>query len=128
MKYEFIQSGRCKAAVVKQCEWMNVSTSGYYDWQTRKRNPSPTKPSKRSEVIDEAMRIAFADRKQRYGSPRIHTELNELGFPVALNTVALSMRRQGLVAKAGRKFKATTNSKHIFRVSGHFRTSLDSDG
>ena len=109
--------GAKKAAVVKQCEWMNVSTSGCYDWQTRKRNPSSTRPSKRSEVIYEAIRIAFADRKQRYGSPRMHIELNESGFPVALNTVALSMRRQGLVAKAGRKFKATTNSKHNLPVS-----------
>jgi putative transposase len=32
-------------------------------------------------------------------------------------TVALSLRRQALVARAGRKFKATTNSKHNLDVA-----------
>ena len=68
-------------------------------------------------MIDEAIRIAYEDRKHRYGSPRLHVHLNESGFPVALNTVAESMRRQGLVAKAGRKFKATTNSAHNLPVA-----------
>lgn len=68
-------------------------------------------------MIDEAVRIAFEKRKQRYGSPRLHTDLLESGFPIALNTVAESMQRQDLVAKAGRKFKATTNSSHKLPVS-----------
>ena len=42
---------------------------------------------------------------------------HRLPRPVALNTVAESMRRQNLVAKAGRKFKATTNSAHNLPVS-----------
>ena len=68
-------------------------------------------------MIDEAIRIAVEDRKHRYGSPRLHIHLNESGFPVALNTVAESMRRQNLVAKSGLKFKATTNSAHNLPVS-----------
>ena len=115
MKYAFIHSGKCAAPLVKQCEWLDVSTSGYYDWKARK--DTPVKRNERSDVIDEAIRIAFKDRKERYGSPRLHTHLNESGFPVALNTVAESMRRQDLVAKAGRKFKATTNSNHKLPVS-----------
>jgi putative transposase len=115
VKYAFIESGRCTAPLVKQCRWLSVSTSGYYDWKARQGNP--IKRNERSEVIDEAIRIAFEDRKQRYGSPRLHVDLNESGFPVSLNTVAQSMRRQSLVAKAGRKFKATTNSKHKLPVS-----------
>jgi len=68
-------------------------------------------------VIDEAIRIAFQHRKQRYGSPRLHIDLKESGFKVSANTVAESMRRQELVAKAGRKFKSTTNSAHKLPVS-----------
>jgi transposase InsO family protein len=93
---------------------LSVSTSGYYDWVNRQDKPA--KRNERRSVIDEAIRIAFEDRKQRYGSPRLQVDLNESGFPVALNTVAESMRRQGLVAKAGRKFKATTNSAHNLPV------------
>jgi transposase InsO family protein len=66
--------------------------------------------------MDEAIKIAFEDRKQRYGSPRLYVDLNESGFPVAKNTVAESMRRQDLVAKAGRKFKEITNSAHKLPV------------
>ena len=47
----------------------------------------------------------------------MHVHLQESGFPVALITVAESMRCQGLVAKTGRKFKATTNSAHNLPVS-----------
>lgn len=99
MKYEFMHSGQCKAPLIKQCEWLSVSTSGYYDWVNRQGEPK--KRSERRGVIDEAIRIAFEDRKQRYGSPRLYVDLNESGFAVALNTVADSMCRQGLVAKAG---------------------------
>ena len=64
------------------------------------------------QTIDTAVLFAFDKRKHRYGSPRLALELNECGFFVAKNTVAASMQRQDLVAKAGSKFKATTNSRH----------------
>jgi putative transposase len=115
VKYAFIKSGKCIAPLVKQFEWLNISSSGYYDWLAR--SDKPAKKAEQSSVIDEAIRIAYEDRKHRYGSPRLHVHLKESGFPVALNTVAESMRRQGLVAKAGRKFKATTNSAHNLPVS-----------
>ena len=115
MKYAFIKSGKCKAPLTSQFNWLSVSSSGYYDWL--KKPEKPAKRTERSSVIDEAIRIAFEDRKHRYGSPRLSIHLNESGFPVALNTVAESMRRQNLVAKAGRKFKATTNSAHNLPVS-----------
>lgn len=40
----------------------------------------------------------------------------ENGRPYDLKTITASLRRQGLVAKAARKFKATTNSKHNLPV------------
>ncbi len=38
------------------------------------------------------------------------------GKPYDLKTIGASLKRQGLVAKAARKFKATTNSKHNLPV------------
>ena len=96
--------------MVKQCDWLEVSTSGYYDWKHRQANP--IKKHENLSVIDEAIKIAYEDRKHRYGSPRLHVHLNESGFPVAA-----SMRRHYLVAKAGRKFKSTTNSAHKLPIS-----------
>ena len=115
MKYAFIEQNGCEVSTARQCRWLGVSTSGYYDWRARRERPRPR--SERQAVVDEAVRIAFAAARERYGSPRLTVELNESGFTVAENTVAASLRRQGLVAKAGRKFKATTNSSHTLAVS-----------
>ena len=110
MKYAFIKQNSDIIPVVRQCQWLSVSSSGYYDWLARKDQISTRLA--RQRIIDEAVRIAFDARRHRYGSPRLTLDLRESGFALAENTVAASMRRQALVAKAGRKFKATTNSNH----------------
>ena len=98
-----------------QCDFLGVSTSGYYAWQARP--VSLDERRKRRRAIDEAVKMAFYQHKQRYGSPRISVELNESGFAVCENTVSKSLQRQSLVAKAGKKFKATTNSRHSLPVA-----------
>tara|TARA_B100000678_G_C18224650_1_gene508353 strand:+ start:304 stop:720 length:417 start_codon:yes stop_codon:yes gene_type:complete len=50
-------------------------------------------------------------------STRLTHDLNDAGVAFCLNTVAASLRRQNLRAKAARKFKATTNSRHGLPVS-----------
>jgi putative transposase len=60
---------------------------------------------------------AFEDGKGRSGSPRLVLDLADAGFPCDRKTVANSMIRQGLRAKAARKFKVTTNSKHKLPVA-----------
>lgn len=115
MKYAFVEQNQCDVPVSRQCRWLGVSTSGYYDWLARKNAISAQQ--RRRAVIDEAVRIAFESRRHRYGSPRLAIDLNESGFAIAENTVAASMRRLGLVAKAGRKFKATTNSAHTLPIA-----------
>ena len=115
MKYAFVEQNQCDVPVARQCRWLGVSTSGYYDWLARKN--AVTAQQQRQAVIDEAVRIAFESRRHRYGSPRLTIDLNESGFAIAENTVAASMRRLGLVAKAGRKFKATTNSAHTLPIA-----------
>lgn len=47
---------------------LSLSSNGYYDWLNRPEQP--TKRAEQSSVIDEAIRIAFEDRKHRYGSTR----------------------------------------------------------
>ena len=115
MKYAFIEQNTGDVSVVRQCAWLGVSSSGYYDWLARRDQPRPRERYR--AIVDEAVRLAFERERERYGSPRLTLELNESGFAVAQNTVAASLRRQGLVAKAGRKFKATTNSAHALAVS-----------
>ncbi|GBE35911.1 hypothetical protein BMS3Bbin07_00046 [bacterium BMS3Bbin07] len=52
-----------------------------------------------------------------YGSPRITDELQAKGIRCGKNRVARIMKVHGIVAKATKKFKATTNSKHNLTVA-----------
>jgi putative transposase len=85
------------------CRVLEVSPSGYYAW--RKRTPS--KQTQARQALDVTVRAEFDARKGRAGSPRLAHHLKR-----GRRQVAASLHRQGLRAKAARKFKATTNSKH----------------
>lgn len=90
------------------CRVLEVSASGYYAW--RKRTPS--KQAQAREVLDARVRAEFEVRKGRAGAPRLARHLKR-----GRRQVAQSLLRQGLRAKAARKFKATTNSKHTLPVA-----------
>ena len=94
---------------------LQVSRSGYYAWRRRLINPSPRQ--QRRKRLDETVKKAFDARKGRSGSPRLVRDLTDAGHPHDRKTIAESMRRQGLRAKAAKKFKATTNSKHNLPVA-----------
>ena len=64
-------------------------------------------------VCDDAVRNAFAEAKQRYGAPRLAEELPEYN----IKTIAASLRRQGLRAKASRKFSPVSYCEHGLPVS-----------
>jgi len=117
VKYAFIHQNGVDLPVRRQCRLLGVSSSGYYGWLRRKDRPGVR--HERQSVIDRSVQQAFERRRARYGSPRLTLDLVESGFRVAENTVAASMRRLQLVAKAGRKFKATTNSRHALPVAAN---------
>jgi transposase InsO family protein len=94
---------------------LRVSRSGFYAWRRRQLNPSDRQQHRTQ--LDEAVKKAFYAFKGRSGSPRLVLDLAEAGHPHDRKTVANSMRRQGLRAKAAKKFKATTNSKHSLPVA-----------
>lgn len=58
------------------------------------------------------IRVIHAESKACYGSPRVHNELSDQGVRCGKKRVERLMREQGLRAKAGRKFKVTTDSLH----------------
>lgn len=59
----------------------------------------------------------FEAKKRRYGSPRLARELEAEGMAMNRKTVAESMRRQGLRAKAAKRFQRTTDSNHCLGVA-----------
>lgn len=55
-----------------------------------------------------AVLLASSDAKQRYGAPRLTNELPQYN----IKTIAASLRRQGLRAKAARKFRPVSYREH----------------
>jgi len=94
---------------------LSVSRSGFYAW--RKRKACPSARAVRRQVLDQEVAAAFAGRKGRSGSPTLTRDLADQGLPYNRKTVAKSQQRQHLRAKAARKWKATTNSKHNLPVA-----------
>ena len=104
---------RVDYSLAGMCQCFNVSRSGYYTWLQRK----PSQRLQRRQALDEQVKSLFHQHKQRYGAERLQRKMpKENGRPYDLKTITASLRRQGLVAKAARKFKATTNSKHNLPV------------
>ncbi len=115
MKYAFMKLHIRQFKVSVMARILGVSRSGYYAWRQREG-----KPSKRQQArarLDRLTAVAFAKGKRRNGSPRLTRDLAEDGHRYDRKTVAGSMQRQNLVAKAGRKFKATTMSDHGLAVA-----------
>lgn len=94
---------------------LGVSQSGYYKWIKVSQNRAQAIAQK--VKFDELVKAQFLKEKERYGYPRLQKSLARQGYCVDRKTVAKSMQRQDLVAKAGRKFKATTSSKHSLPVA-----------
>ena len=106
---------RKQFAIATMCRVLGVSRSGFYTWLTRHHKPSRLRH--RQQRIDMHVANAFKADKSRSGAIRITLALAKKGILYNRKTVALSLQRQGLRAKAARKFKATTQSKHNLPVA-----------
>lgn len=108
MIYQFIKEHRHEYRVLKMCQVLGVSSSGYYEWL--KRDLSEQKKARKK--LTEAIKRVYEDSKKRYGSIKITHHLNKEGMNVGERTVQRIMTEEGLKSITARNFKATTNSKH----------------
>jgi transposase InsO family protein len=99
--------------VTRMCDALGVSTSGYYAWRNRDGGAT----HERREGLLAQIRAIHDRVRGRYGSPRMHAELVASGHTCCRNTVARLMRRAGIAAKSGRKFRHTTDSNHHLPVA-----------
>jgi len=111
MKYVFIEKHRAEFSVKAMCRVLQVARSGWYAWRLRRHQITPRQQFRL--VCDAAVRKAFTDAKQRYGASRLADELPEYN----VKTIAASLRRQVLRAKAARKFSPVSYRKHGLPVS-----------
>lgn len=92
---------------------LSVERSGYYAWLKQK----PSKRQQENDALDKKIITIFKSHKSRYGAPRITDELHEKNEICSKNRVARRMIHLNLRAKAKKKFKVTTDSKHNLPVA-----------
>jgi putative transposase len=95
------------------CRLLSVSRSGYYGW---KQCP-PSGRDRGNQLLTAEIKRVFGDEKGRPGAPRIAKRLQDEGKAAGRHRIARIMRGNGLRAKAAKKYKATTNSKHPLPVA-----------
>ncbi len=112
MKYHFIRNNAYLFPIEKMCKVLNVASSSYFKWRSR---PVSQRLLLKEQIKEQISSIYFSS-KQRYGSPRITSELNALGYKISRITVAKYMNELGIRSKLSKKFRVTTNSKHNYLV------------
>ena len=115
MKYAFIRSDLAGAfALAVVCRALSVTEAGYHAWLKR---PASAMAIKRDALADLIKRV-FAAFKGKYGAPRLYRELcQQHGYTGSHERVRVLMRALGLKAKAGRKYKVTTDSAHTLPIA-----------
>ncbi len=115
MKYVFIEKHQAEFSIKAMCRVLQVTRSGWYIWHQRRYQVNRRQQFRL--VCDNVVREVFSDAKQRYGAPRLTDELRAQGYRFNVKTVAASLRRQGLRAKASRKFSPVSYREHGLPVS-----------
>ena len=86
------------------CAMLGISIGWFYKWI---KAPVTVQVQRRRE-LDAKVRELFEASQRSYGSPRIHRDLLEAGWSVGENTVADSMRRQGLFGRKPKRRRGLT--------------------
>ena len=113
MKYRFIQNHRNDFSLEIMVRMLEVSKSGFHDWQGRPPSAQETSDQELTKIIEEI----HTSSRGRYGAPRVHAELRARGTGGSRKRVARLMCTRGLRGKTRRKFKSTTDSKHKFPIA-----------
>ncbi len=104
MKYEFIEQHRQEFPIVRMCQVLGVSSSGYHAWRTRE----PSARAQGNARLLVHIRTIYQTSRGTYGSRRIYHELRTQRIVCSRHRVARLMRQHGLRAKQRRPYKRTT--------------------
>lgn len=115
-KYEFIDAEKAEntkrnqpgLTVVKMCELLEVSQSGFYDWKNR----TPSETAKRRKRMERLVQLAFDESDETYGYRRLHAELERWGekcCPLYVRDIMLDL---GLVPCQPRPYRHCLTDVH----------------
>src|SRR5699024_115308 len=89
--FELIHAEKAEHEIVRMCELLGVSRSGYYKWAAR-QGAELSPRARRNEDLLGKIRRFHADSEGVNGAPRILADLREDGEVVSRKTVAKLMR------------------------------------
>ena len=104
MKYQFIEQFKHDFPIVVMCNVLGVSESGFYAWRKR---PVCERHREDAQLTQEIEQV-YATHHGRYGSPRIHRELQDQGRRTSRKRVARLMHEAALTALRKRHRVLTT--------------------
>jgi transposase InsO family protein len=98
-------------AILTLCQLLEVSPSGFYDWQHRRDCPGPRAVA--DQKLAGQITTIFAGSRQTYGSPRVQQALGQQGCRHGRKRIARLMKAAGLCGRQKRRYRVqTTDSKH----------------
>jgi len=98
-------------SILSLCENLQVSPSGFYDWQKRQNSPGPR--AREDETLTQEIEQIHQRSRQTYGSPRIVDELRKKGKRHGRNRVGRLMNEKGLCGRQKGRYRVqTTDSNH----------------
>jgi len=93
------------------CQALEVSASGYYDWEQRKVSPPP-RVLENHKLLADITRL-HKESRQTYGAPRLQRQLRAQGQRHGRNRIARLMRQEGIVGRQKSRYRVvTTDSNH----------------
>jgi putative transposase len=119
-RYEFIDAEKATAngdgtrrySIQQMCRWLQVSTSGFYEWLSRPKSAT----ARRRAELEPLIVKAFTDSDGRYGYRRVGEQLARWGRPTHPDVVRGLMRRLGLVACQPRRSRKGTTRQAARRA------------
>jgi putative transposase len=103
-KFAFIDAEKAMFPIVKMCDWLEVSTSGYYEWRDR----LPSAAAQRRQRLAVLIQAIFDESDGTYGYRRVHAALVRQGDDCGPELVRDLMRELGLMPCQPRPWRPTT--------------------
>ncbi len=114
MRFSFVEQHVGTFPVRLMCRVLDVSPSGFYAWRAR---PECARAIGNRQLLDDVRRLQ-SQHHGRYGSPRMHAALRAEGRGCSRGRIERLMRRHGIRALAGRRFRpCTTDSRHVLPIA-----------
>lgn len=113
MKYAAIDLMRQRYPLRILCDVLSVSTSGYYEWQSR----SVCARQSANERLVSEIRVLHAQSFGAYGSPRIHETFKQHGRGIGRERIRRLMQENRIVGRYRKKRCRTTDSNHKLPVA-----------